>query len=74
MRAQIKARRAVYAPLSACIPPGSGVSFLAYYDSLMKRDGMESESLHPPLREVSFWFPGMETNRQKTGGWVSFPI
>jgi hypothetical protein len=69
MRAQIKARGAVYAPLTACIPPGSGVSFLAYYDSLMKRDGMESESLHLP-----FWFPGMETNRQKTGGWVSFQI
>jgi hypothetical protein len=68
MRAQIKARGAVYALLSACIP-GSGVSFLTYYHTLMKRDGIESESLHPPLRKVSFWFPGMETNRQKTGGW-----
>jgi hypothetical protein len=47
MRAQIKARGAVYALLSACIP-GSGVSFLTYYHTLMKRDGIESESLHPP--------------------------
>lgn len=39
----------MYASLSARIPPGSGVSFLAYYHSLMKRDGMESKSLHNPF-------------------------
>jgi hypothetical protein len=47
MRAQIKARGAVYALLSACIP-GSGVSFLTYYHTLTKRDGNPNPCI-PPL-------------------------
>jgi hypothetical protein len=68
MRAQIKARGAVYALLSACIP-GSGVSFLTYYHTLMKRDGIESESLHPPPSESQLLVP-RNGNESTENGWL----